>query len=479
MKIVLVGAGSREFGPASIRDILLSDPLCDEGVEIALVDTDPAGLPRAEAYADSVAARLGRPASVTSTTHLDDALPGASAVIVAIEVNRYFYWAQDFHVPRAFGFRQIYGENGGPGGLFHALRNMGPTIAIARSIETHCPYAWFVNYTNPLTKLCEAVSRITDVRVVGLCHGVFHGIEQMARFLGLPPSRLDARASGLNHFTWFESVTDRETGEDLYPALRERERAGDLLHDWDELALSRILFRVFGRFPSPGANHIGEYVRWAGEFLASSALQFFYDPADGHPWETGKVPTWIYNLGDNPTDTALFPARPRDRARASREDRARQSGEAGATTNNRGATAHPVSGELAPSGELAIPLLEGVLRGEERFLDAVNVPNQGHVPGLPDGAIVEVPARVGPSGLAPRAMARLPEGILALLRPQVSINRLLVDAFRDRSRRPLLQALLLDPTTESYRQAVGLISEMCRLQRDVLPALSRYDHLRR
>ena len=118
MKIVLVGAGSREFGPASIRDILLSDPLCHGGIEIALVDTDPSGLPRTQAYAESVAYRLHRSATITSTTRLADALPGADAVILAIEINRYFYWAQDFHVPRTFGFRQIYGENGGPGGLF-------------------------------------------------------------------------------------------------------------------------------------------------------------------------------------------------------------------------------------------------------------------------------------------------------------------------------------------------------------------------
>ena len=455
MKIVLVGAGSREFGPASIRDILLSDPLCEGGIEIALVDTDPSGLPRTQAYAESVAAHLGRSATVTTSTRLADALPGAAAVIVAIEINRYFYWAQDFHVPRAFGFRQIYGENGGPGGLFHALRNMGPTVEIAREMEVHCPDAWFINYTNPLTKLCEAVSRLTDIRVVGLCHGVFHGIEQMSRILQLPPERLDARASGLNHFTWFGSVVDRETGEDLYPRLREREREGDWMHDWDEIALSRILFRVFGRFPSPGANHIGEYIRWAGDFLASSTLQFFYDPVEGHPWETGQVPTWIYNLGDNPTETPLFPEQRRDRARGTREERA----------------SNLIDAPLAPSGELAIPLLEGVLFGEERYLDAVNVPNAGHVPGLPDSAIVEVPATANGSGLHPFTMNPLPEAILALLRLQISINRLLVDAFRDRSRHTLLQALLLDPTTESYRQAVGLVNEMCRLQRDVLPEM--------
>ena len=462
MKIVLVGAGSREFGPASIRDILLSDVLCDGGLEIALVDIDPAGLPGARAYAEAVAEKLHRRATVTSTTRVQDALPAADAVVLSIEINRYFYWAQDFHVPRAFGFRQIYGENGGPGGLFHALRNMGPSVEVARAMERHCPDAWLVNYTNPLTKLCEAVNRLTDVRTVGLCHGVFHGIEQMARILELAPGRLEARASGLNHFSWFESVTDRETGDDLYPRLRERERAGDLMHDWDEIALSRILLRVFGRFPSPGANHIGEYIRWAGDFLASSALQFFYDPADGHPWETGDVPTWIYNLGDKPTETPLFPGERRERARGSREER---EGSARADTDAY------AEAPLSPSGELAVPLLEGVLRGEERYLDAVNVPNAACVPGLPDGAVVEVPAKACASGLHPFTMERLPEGILALLRTQVSINRLLVDAFASRSRRPLLQALLLDPTTESYRQSVGLINEMCRLQEDVLPAL--------
>ena len=80
---------------------------------------------------------------------------------MAIELDRYFYWAQDFHIPRTFGFRQIYGENGGPGGLFHALRNMGPCVDVARAMEEHCPDAWLLNYTNPLTKLCEAQSRLS------------------------------------------------------------------------------------------------------------------------------------------------------------------------------------------------------------------------------------------------------------------------------------------------------------------------------
>ena len=507
MKIVLVGAGSREFGPASIRDLLLSDALCESGLHIVLMDLDASELPRMQAYAEAVAERLGRSPQLSVTTCLADALPGADAVVMAIELDRYFYWAQDFHIPRTFGFPQIYGENGGPGGLFHALRNMGPCVDVARAMEEHCPDAWLLNYTNPLTKLCEAQSRLSDVRVVGLCHGVFHGIEQMARLLGVPTGQLDARASGINHFTWFESVRDRETGEDLYPRLKQREGEAHLLHDWDEIALSRILYRVFGRFPSPGANHIGEYLGWAQEFLGSSVLQFFYDPVKGAPWETGEVPTWIYNLADHPSDMPAFPGAPVPRMKPTREQRAaaaearaaRAGGGPGNDTgegsgNGTGGSSGSDAGEgsaseappgngpaaaggleflgpLAPSGELAVPLLEGILSGVETYLDAVNVPNQGYVPGLPEGSVVEVPARVDSSGLHPRKMKRLPEGILSLLRTQTSIHHLLVDAFAGGSRQSLLQALMLDPTTHSYRAAVNLLNEMFRVQGDVLPEM--------
>ncbi len=453
MKVVLIGAGSREFGPPSIRDLLLSDILCDAEIEIVLVDIKEQTLPRMSAYARTVAEKLGRDVQITSTPDYKVALPGADAVVMAVERARYAYWAQDFHVPRSFGYEQIYGENGGPGGLFHALRNMPLAVEVCRTMETTCPEAWLVNYTNPLTKLCEVQTRLSSIKVVGLCHGVFHGMEQMARLLDLPPERLEARACGLNHFTWFESVRDRETGEDLYGQLERREREAHLLHDWDEMALSRILFRVFGRFPSPGTNHIGEYLGWAQEFLGSSALQFFYDAAEGAPWETGEIPTWIYNLGDHPTSAPLFPEGPLHRLKPPPKA---FDGDAA---------------EIAPSGELAVPLLEGVLCGAPTSLAAVNVPNAGYVPGLPDGSVVEVPAVARAGKLEPVHMEHLPEGVLGLLRTHTTINHLLVEAFATRSRRVLLQALLVDPTTRSYGAAVRTINELCRLQKGVLPEL--------
>ena len=456
LKIVLVGAGSREFGPATIRDILLSNHLNRKDLEVVLMDISEKELPHHYDYAKEVAEKLGRNPKLSYTTDLEAALEGADYVITAIEIKRYFYWSQDFHIPRKHGFNQIYGENGGPGGLFHALRNFEPSMKIARAMEKVCPDAWLLNYTNPLTKLCEVLTKLSKIKVIGLCHGVFHGKKQLCKFLDIDYKDLDAKASGLNHFTWFQSIENKKTGEDLYPTLKEKEKEAHWLADWDEIALSRILMRVFGLYPSPGANHIGEYIRWASEYLGSSSIQFFYDPNDRDPWKDGDVPTWVYNLQGHPTNVPLYPGK--DIATIFPDHQENEDH-------------YARSEEIKHSGELAIPIIEGMNCEVEQELAAVNIPNQGYVPGLPDGAVVEVPALVNGHGLHPIQMEKLPEAVLALLRTQTSINQLLVEAYEEKSKNKLLQAVLLDPTCHSYKSAVHMIDEMLELQREVLPFL--------
>jgi len=195
----------------------------------------------------------------------------------------------------------------------------------------------------------------------------------------------------------------------------------------------------------PGTNNIGEYTGWAQECLRRELMQFYYDPAEGHPWETGSTPPWIYNLHEYAVDRTLF------------EDDA--------------PTKKNTTDTLAPSGELAVPIIEGLRCGAPQELDAVNVPNRGAVPGLSTDAVVEVPARVDEHGLHPQKMPRLPESVLAILRTQTSINRLLVEAFMERSRNKLLQAVLLDPVTHSYRQAASLVKDLCAIQAEWLPPL--------
>jgi alpha-galactosidase len=427
-----------------MRDIWLSEPLVRHGVDLVLMDKDKEALAAGVEYAALLNARLKRNVRVSATTVLDEALRGADFVVCAIEVKRYLYWAQDFHVPRHFGFRQPYGENGGIGGLFHALRNMPPMIEVARAMERLCPKAWLLSYTNPEHKLCEAMTRLTKTPVVGLCHGVFDGRAQLSRILDVPLDELEADACGINHFTFFQTIRRRTTGEDLYPRLRQIDRESHELSEWHRLGLARVILRRFGLYASPGANHYAEYIRWADEFVVS-AMQFYYDPADGHPWQTGKVPDFIYEATgeENVARWRETPPSP---------DRVEEA-------------------PLEASGELGVPIIEAIGLGERRELAAVNVPNRGAIPGLPDDLVVEVPATADGAGLHPRQMAPLPEAIAALIRTQASIHKLLVEAYAEESRDKLLQAILLEPTVDSYRRAVAMMDEMLALQRDILPPL--------
>jgi len=444
VKIALIGAGSGSFGPGTVRDVLLSEPLRECKLELALMDIVPEHLDDSAGYARWAKEQLDHDASITATTDLREALDGADFAVAAIEVDRYLYWSQDFHVPRKHGFRQVFGENGGPGGIFHALRNMGPMVEIARTMEELCPQAMLLNFTNPEHKLCEAVTRLTSIQAVGLCHGYFMGLHQIAGLLGMDAGDLDCVACGINHFTWFQQVRDRRTGEDLYPRLRQAECGGDWLADWHEMALARVLFRRFGLWPSPAPNHYGEYIRWADEFVASE-LQYFYDPADGHPWETGEIPEFVYSLTGNPHER---PWRPEE-----------------------GGGRDPREAPLEPSAELAAPIMESLACGVAHDLPAVNVPNRGAIPNLPDDMVVEVPAVADADGLCACQCEPLPEAIAALLRIQGSIHELIVAAFAERSKAELIQAVLLDPTVDGYRRAVEMVDEMLRLQSGILPPL--------
>jgi len=456
MKITIVGAGSRRFGPLTVRDILLSDVLTAGDLTLMLMDVNEEGLAEVHRSTVDVVERLGLDrVTVSSTTDLDKAVSESDFVLSAIERSRYMYWSQDFHIPRQNGFAQINGENGGPGGMFHALRNFGPVLDVVRAMERECPDAWFLTFTNPEAKIGEVINRLTSIKTAGICHGQTAAERQVSKFLDIPLEDITFTAGGLNHFTWFQSIVRTSTGEDLYPQLAKCERQAHWLADWDEIALSRILYRTFGLYPSPGTNHHGEYLGWAEEFLAASRFQYFYDPAEGHPWDEGKFPPRVYNMHTVPKDVPMFPDE--DLLLFEPDVKGIEPG-----------------GPIEPTNSLVVPLMEGLVGSSPVVSDPINIVNRGAIPGLPDDAIVEVNVTADRDGVHRHQMEPFPEGILALLRTQLSINKILVEAYVEESRNKLLQAVLLDPTTPSYRSAVNTIDQLFDLQEDVLPAL-RWD----
>lgn len=113
-KIVLIGAGSANFGLGVMGDLLRSQVFA--GSTICLhnsVNTDT--LARTEAFGRHHIEAHNLPFTLEATTDRRGALTGADFCIISIKVgNRFDLWEQDWRIAQQYGIRQVYGENGEP-----------------------------------------------------------------------------------------------------------------------------------------------------------------------------------------------------------------------------------------------------------------------------------------------------------------------------------------------------------------------------
>ena len=419
--IVLIGAGSASFGLGTVADVLGHAALRRHDVTLRLVDIDEEALGKTARLAEMIRAYRGSRVRLEKTIDRREALPGADFVITAVTRDRMALWEQDFRVPLAFGFKHCLGENGGPGALFHALRNYEIILPICRDVEGLCPDALVMNFTNPESRILMAMCHLTRVRAVGLCHGVLMARGDVARWLGRDLAGLDIVTGGMNHLFWVLRVADRASGRDLYDELRQQVRT-------HAPPLVRKLAEVFDLLVFPSDDHVGEYLAFATEF-------------------TGTL--WPYGRERRPAGDAPPPdwREPYLAGAKAADDRLAQ-----------------------PGGEIVVDLIADVLDDAGRWEPTVNVLNTGGwVENLPPEAVVEVPAVVDAAGVHPEKVGPLPEALAALCRTQVSIQRLLVEAYRTRSRKLLLQALLLDPCVDSVARAEAMLNHMLELQKAYLP----------
>ncbi len=230
MKIVLIGAGSAQFGLGTLGDIMQSRVFA--GSEIALVDIDSKALDRVFKTAKEFVAAKGLPFALSASTDRKAVLPGADFVLVSIEIgNRFELWDQDWGIPLQYGIRQVYGENGGPGGLFHALRITPVIVEICDDVVRLCPDAFVFSYSNPMTAITTTVLRKhPGLKFIGLCHEIGSLNRYLPAILGTPFENLRCRAAGLNHFSVLLEARYVDTGKDAYadilakaPAFFEKE----------------------------------------------------------------------------------------------------------------------------------------------------------------------------------------------------------------------------------------------------------------
>ncbi|MFH0850255.1 MAG: alpha-glucosidase/alpha-galactosidase [Candidatus Bathyarchaeota archaeon] len=419
-RIVLVGAGSSVFGYNSVLDAVNIPTL--RGSNLVLHDIDGERLGVMAGLAERMNAETGAGLEIEHTVDRAEALDGADYVIMSIAVERMRRWRLDWEIPYRHGIKQVIGENGGPGGLFHTLRNIPPVMDISHDMVDHCPDALLLNYTNPVPRLCLAVSRYTDIKVVGLCHEVEHQLQRLAPMMGMPTAILDAVSAGLNHFSWYKELRLKD-GTDAYPMLAEAVAGARGFQP-----LCRAMYDKFGLYPSTDDNHLGEYLAYAWEVCPPETRGF----------------NWI--------------------------DRCEREGELNWQRISkliRGEEPLNVKGRL--SGERAMHIIAGIICNSNHVELQVNLPNEGQVNNLLRGAIVETPAVINKGGVKPIQMGDMPSGLAALCNIQSMVQSLAVEAGVHGDLGLAQQAMLADPVVHDTGAAEKAFKELFEAHRDLLP----------
>lgn len=445
IKIAYLGGGSRYWARDLITELALTPRIKGR---IDLYDLNYEAAERNVAVADRI---YGRPEAVTRFTvravrRLADALKGADFVVLSIEPGPTEMRFADIVIPERHGIFQPVGDTTGPGGIARALRAVPTYHQFGQAIAEHCPKAWVINYTNPMT-LCTAALYAADpaIKAFGCCHEVFHTQHDLARFVakwfGVPkPSRqaINLDIAGVNHFTWTTAATWE--GHDLFPKLQEmvadpacfRSRRAysqglKKSQSWFKYSglVALDLFRRFGALGSAGDRHLAEFVPW----YATSEENL-------HRWGVILTP-YSYRLA---------------RCRLRDKD-----------------LTHYSQTPIKASEEEGVRMIEALL-GLQPLDTNVNLPNRGQLAAAPLGVVVETYAQLRRDKATPVVAKPLPPGAQALVRRVIDVQALTLQAALTRDVDLAFQALLADPLVRiPTDEAWQMFTEMLRHLRPCLP----------
>ena len=424
-RIVIVGGGSFQWVPKLLIDIVNTSSLAD--AHVVLQDIDPRPLAPMADFVRHVVALKGVSVDVATTTDQRAALEGADYVVVSISTGGFASMRHDLEIPERFGIKQSVGDTVGPGGIMRSLRNIPVLVGIAHDMEDMCDDAWLLNLTNPMTTLCRAITRETNVSCVGLCHEISGTKFALSNLLDADFRAIDFDIVGVNHLPIVTAL--RIDGQDAFPQLRA------LLADADRLQHEPIhlppgldpklvelgaqfkkgslveqhrvkfaLFERYGVLPAAGDRHLVEF------------FPGFLTEASGWGKRWGVALTTI---ADRERDAVNYQGELQRLAAAS---------------------------ELPtmPSGEMVAPIIDSLERDKPRALP-LNLPNAGQAPDLPHDAVVEAMCIADGEGLRGREEVRAPRVLAEWLRRIVSSQETTVEAGLSGNRDRVVDAMLLDP----------------------------------
>ncbi len=447
LKIAYLGGGSRGWARILMQDLALCPSLCGE---VCLYDIDLGAARLNERLGAWIQQQPGVVAKwrYRAVSTIEEALRGADFVVCSIQPGPLSAMESDLGIPARYGLLYPVGDSTGAPGLVRGLRAALAYEGFARQIAEHCPEAWIINYTNPMTICTRTLTKVCpQLKAFGCCHEVFSTQDLLAelveKYWDEPrPARheVEVNVLGINHFTWIDRATYK--GRDLLALLRDHIRQEGTMRPYkrDEVLswnsyfahghqVQYTLFQRYGLLPCAGDRHLAEFV----------------------PGFTVDEET-IYRWG--------FLLTPIEYRYARWEE---------APGNTEALMAGQTPFSLHHSSEEGVEQMCALL-GLGDMMTNCNRPNVGQIPNLPAEAVVESNAYFSTDSVRPLTAGLLSPGVLNLVEPHVRNQELIVEAALRRDKDLAFQAFFADPTINlPLDVAWRMFNEMLRATAAYLP----------
>ena len=414
--IGVIGGGSL-FTPELV-DLLGKHSGAMGPITIKLMDIDKGRQDVVGAFCQRLIKKSEKPLTIQYVENYEEAIKGSDYIFIQFRVGCEQARICDDRIGLAH--RIPFVETLTVCGLASFLRTYYQMEIIAELVKKHAPDAWIMNFSNPSGVLTEALHKLGCKRVVGVCNGSMSTLSDYAEKLNADPNDLFMNWRGLNHLAFVDRVTYK--GVDVFNKLVEA--IGD-----DEF------------FPKSLIQNIG--------YMPISYLQYYYlkekivdklqKAEQTRAEEVQAVNVQLFNLYKDENLTEL----PEELVKR---------------------------GGFGYSRSVA-DLIKGIATNA-RTVHYAQIPNGSLLPELPPDAYVEVPVLAMDDEIRGIQVEPLPALAKGLVVTMKQYEQLLIQAAKNRSRRELLNAMLVNPLFGSQCLSEPILADILEANTQFLPAMN-------
>ncbi len=429
LKVVTVGGGSG-YTPELIDGFIRRhDELPVSEYWLVDIEAGEEKLAVVGALAQRMVKKAGIDMAVHLTTNLQEALAGADFVTTQIRVGQLAARIQDEKIPLRYGV--LGQETTGPGGFMKAQRTIPVLLDLCQNMETLCPDAWLINFTNPAGIVTEAIAKYSPIKSLGICSGANSMMRDIAGAYGVEREDVYARIIGLNHLIFADRIA--VTGQDFTADFIEKLAQGvgsNTLKNIPDLGLPAEFIRSLKLYP---LSYL-KYFYMNREMVEHEINELQHGGTRGE--QSLVIEKSLFELYRDPNLC-----------------------EKPAALSARGGALY---------SDTACSIISSIYNNK-REIHVVNVPNQGTTPDLPDDAVIETNAMIDSLGAHPLAYGRLPTSVRGLIQSVKAFEELTVEAAITGNRQTALLALSAHPLVPSVDIAEKILADYLTANRDYLP----------